>query len=120
MDIRKMIYNQMRTAVNQKASKNLGQKFDVKKIELNAFFEKDLVFITASDGEKKDTQKLKLSENSEQVDMFIGKISEAINDLHEKKTCTLTLTFQDNVERIELLYADKTGKEKKFIHSEKF
>lgn len=118
--MKKMIYGQMTTAINKKASKNSGTEFKTRTVKIIGFFEEDKVFVTASDGKIEDTQKLVLSENREQLDIFIGQIEASVNNYHEPIKAEITLDVIEKTEEVKLLYSDKEGIKHNFLHKEKY
>jgi hypothetical protein len=118
--MKRMIYGQMTTAINKKASKNLKVDFKTKTVKIIGFFEEDKVFVTASDGKYEDTQKLVLSENREQLDIFIGQIEASVNNYHEPIKAEITLDINEKTEEVKLLYFDKDRTKHNFLHKEKY
>lgn len=119
--MKKMIYGQMTSAINKKASKNLNAVFKTKTVKIIGFYEEDIVFVIASNGQSlEDTQKLILSENREQLDIFTGQIQASVNNYHEPIKAEIILDVQEKTEEVKLIYLDKEGIKHNFNHKEKY
>lgn len=119
--MKKMIYGQMTTDINKKASKNLNAVFKTKTVKIIGFYAEDIVFVIASNGEGlEDTQKLVLSENREQLDIFIGQIKASVNNYEEAIKAEIILDVQEKTEEVKLIYSDAEGIKHNFNHKEKY
>lgn len=118
--LKRMIYGQMAEAINKKATKNLKKPFKCKEVQITGFHAEDIIYVTASDGAEKDTQKLVLSEHTEQLDMFLNQIKGALNNHAQSIKTVITLDLVEKTEEVNEFYSDQEGVKHNFKHKEKY
>jgi len=118
----KFIYGRVRRALEKKATKYYGKPYEVNELILEAFHSQDLLLITVNskNGLPKYEEKMILSENSQQLELFLNKIKSSVNNYETGIYSKVIMAFDERVNKASVTYADKNGLKHPFNLDEKY
>jgi len=124
--IKKFIYNKLRKALEKKASVFYSRKYFAARLELEGFHDYDILEIKVFPDQTQTgfntvyVEKMKLSENSQQLDLFLTKVKKMVNNFDREIYSKIVIDFENKKDEISLTYFDKEKNRHPFKLIDKF